>query len=73
MNLLKNKLALTSLTLFLLAIGCTIAYNIIGSYVDEDEFLNEPFFLIPIGYLLAFVGLIFGIAAIARAIFQHKK
>ncbi len=35
-----------------------IIYNLIGSYVDENGMLHEPFFLIPLGYLFAFIGLI---------------
>ena len=35
-----------------------IAYNLIGSYVDENGVLREPFFLIPFGYLFVFIGLI---------------
>lgn len=73
MTLLKNKLALASLILFILAIGCAVAFSIIGSHVDENGILHEPFALIPIGYLLAFLGLIFGIIAIARSILRRKK
>jgi hypothetical protein len=39
------------------AIACVIAYRDIGAYVDENGFLIEPFFLIPMGYLLGFLGL----------------
>ena len=44
---------------FILGISCFILYSIIGSYVDQDGTLVEPFFLIPIGYLGVFIGLIF--------------
>lgn len=73
MMLVKNKFALASLILFFLAIGCVLRYQQIGSYVDDDGMLHEPFALIPIGYLLAFLGLILGIASIAQSITRRKK
>lgn len=43
---------------FILGIGCFIAYKIIGSSVLPDGTLQEPFGLIPIGFLLFFIGII---------------
>ncbi len=34
-----------------------IAYNLIGSEIDGNGFLHEPFFLIPIGVLFIFLGI----------------
>ncbi len=46
-----------SFLLFSLSGVCILAYNTIGSTVDADGFLQEPFFLIPIGWLLFLGGL----------------
>lgn len=46
----------------LAGISCFIAYSLIGSEVKPDGTLEEPFALIPIGYLffvVAIVALIF--------------
>lgn len=40
--------------------GCWAAYRIIGSEIDDDGFLREPFALIPIGWLLFLVGIVAG-------------
>lgn len=42
---------------FLLAGGCIIAYNIIGSEVLSDGTLVEPFYLIPTAWLFFVIGL----------------
>jgi hypothetical protein len=44
--------------LFLIAIafGCTVAYELIGSHVDADGWLREPFALIPLGWLSGLAG-----------------
>ncbi len=58
---------------FLLGIACFILYSIIGSYVDQDGMLTEPFFLIPIGYLGVFIGLIFIIFSCRRHLVKNQK
>ncbi|WP_425447296.1 DUF3955 domain-containing protein [Dethiothermospora halolimnae] len=62
------KKYILSLISFIVGIGCMIAYNIIGSEVALDGTLEEPFFLIPIGYLFIAVGLIIGIIVKIRSI-----
>jgi hypothetical protein len=48
---------------FILAgLGCLIAYSLIGSSVAEDGTLVEPFFLIPVAWILFLTG---GMLAIA--------
>lgn len=44
--------------LFLIAIAfaCRLAYGLIGSHVDADGWLREPFALIPIGWLSGLAG-----------------
>ncbi len=43
---------------FILSACCFIAFNIIGSKVAPDGILVEPFFLIPIAYILLLFGII---------------
>ncbi|WP_374965381.1 DUF3955 domain-containing protein [Lysinibacillus sp. RS5] len=47
-----------ALTLFIVGIGCLIAHSIIGAKVGVDGTLIEPFYLIPVGYLLVALGII---------------
>lgn len=47
-----------SATLLGFGIACFIALTLIGSDVDEEGLLHEPFALIPIGYLLCFAGIL---------------
>ena len=39
-----------------LGLGCFLAFSVIGSSVAEDGTLVEPFFLIPIAWLLLLIG-----------------
>jgi len=55
----------TSMTLFLLGFMCLVAFTVIGSEVDADGKLVEPFFLIPIAWLCFMAG---GFLAIAHFI-----
>lgn len=54
---MKKKYLLASTPIFL-GIICAIAYTIIGSRVEPDGTLVEPFFLIPLAYLFIFSGII---------------
>tara|TARA_B100001287_G_scaffold100832_1_gene84781 strand:- start:289 stop:486 length:198 start_codon:yes stop_codon:yes gene_type:complete len=44
----KYKIA-TSLLIF--GIICFVSFYLIGSEVDENGYLKEPFFLLPIGFI----------------------
>ena len=44
------------LFLIAVALGCAVAYELIGSHVDADGWLREPFALIPIGWLSGLAG-----------------
>ncbi|WP_346656335.1 DUF3955 domain-containing protein [Vibrio sp. CK2-1] len=48
---------------------CLIAYNIIGSYVDEKGILIEPFALIPLFWLFQLLALV----ALVITFLRHKK
>ncbi|PFA21626.1 MULTISPECIES: DUF3955 domain-containing protein [Bacillus cereus group] len=54
---MKNKYLLASTPIFL-GILCLVIFNIIGSRVEPDGTLVEPFFLIPLSYLFVFSGII---------------
>ena len=54
-----------AIVLILTGLGCVIAYSIIGSSIAEDGTLVEPFFLIPIAWILFLSG---GMLAIAMFI-----
>lgn len=55
-----------ALMLFIMGIGCAVAYKIIGSEVAADGTLVEPFFLIPLGYLFMALGIIVSIVSCFR-------
>jgi hypothetical protein len=59
-----------SIALMLGAFGCIIAFEAIGSEVAEDGTLIEPFYLIPIAWLLLITG---GMLAIATFIIGRFK
>ena len=44
------------LFLIAVALGCAVAYELIGSHVDADGWLREPFALIPVGWLSGLAG-----------------
>jgi len=44
------------LFLIAIAVGCAVAYELIGSHVDADGWLREPFALIPVGWLSGLAG-----------------
>ncbi|MGL6539404.1 DUF3955 domain-containing protein [Aeromonas hydrophila] len=41
-----------------LGLACFMAFNVIGSTVDEAGILHEPFGLLPIGFGLLFIGVL---------------
>lgn len=69
---MKNKY-LFAATPILLGILCIIIYGMIGSRVEPDGTLVEPFFLIPISYLLVFSGIISLLFVRITSILKRKK
>jgi len=55
-----------SLALFFaaLCLGCAVTYKVIGQRIDEQGVLQEPFVLIPLGYLSGAAAVVTGIAAL---------
>jgi ABC-type polysaccharide/polyol phosphate export permease len=58
---LSRKLAYLFISLTLIFL---LAFNLIGSEVDENRVLQEPFFLIPFSYLSFALGIIFAIISV---------
>lgn len=63
----------TLLLSVLACIGCFVSYNLIGSYVAADGTLVEPFALIPLFYIFAFIAVLSGIVLGATCIVRHKR
>ena len=55
-----------TIIMILAGIGCFLLSTIIGSTIDSNGVLHEPFFLIPIGYLFLLMGLISGFIYLFR-------
>lgn len=55
-----------AIVLIVAALGCFIAFSVIGSEVAEDGTLVEPFFLIPVAWLLLLTGGMLAIATFIR-------
>jgi hypothetical protein len=73
----KNTLLWISIALLLAALAAWGTYQIIGSSVDSQGRLQEPFALIPISFLFLFLGLISGlvylISRLVRRLRNTKK
>lgn len=69
---MKNKY-LFAATPILLGILCIIIYGMIGSRVEPDGTLVEPFFLIPISFLFVFSGIISLLITGITSMLKRKK
>jgi hypothetical protein len=65
----------TALIFFSLTAICGLGFNFIGSTVDNQGILHEPFFLVPIGWLFIFAGLFSFLGASLKILMtgQNKK
>ncbi|MFQ2210138.1 DUF3955 domain-containing protein [Aeromonas caviae] len=52
--------------LILAGLGCFVAFNLLGTTVDAQGFLHEPFALQPLGYLLLFTGMVLTVIPLLR-------
>lgn len=52
--------------LILAGLGCFVAFNLLGTRVDTQGFLHEPFALLPLGYLLLFIGMVLTVIPLLR-------
>lgn len=55
-----------AIALIVAGLGCFVAFSVIGSEVAEDGTLVEPFFLIPVAWLLLLTGGMLAIATLIR-------
>jgi len=62
----------TTIMMILAGIGCFLLFKTIGSTIDSDGILHEPFFLVPIGYLFLLVGLGSGISYLFQRARKNK-
>ncbi|MBN2087802.1 DUF3955 domain-containing protein [Candidatus Peregrinibacteria bacterium] len=60
----KQKFFFPALSFFIIGNVCVLAFKLIGSSVDANGVLHEPFALIPIAYIAFFLALIFGLLAV---------
>ena len=51
----KYKIATT---LLVIGIMCFVSFELIGSEVDENGFINEPFALLPIGFIFTCLSMV---------------
>ena len=60
---------LKNISILLLMTGglCLLAFNLIGSTVDAQGVLHEPFGLLPIGFLLMILGALIYIYQLAKS------
>ncbi len=56
----------TGALLILAGLGCFLAFNLLGSTLDAQGFLHEPFALLPLGYLLLFTGMVLTVIPLLR-------
>lgn len=49
-----------------------LSFRLIGAYVDSQGYLHEPFGLLPLGYLLIFVGILLTFLGTLRA-YSHAS
>ena len=63
--------ALISACLIAIGLACAIAFHLIGSTIDANGLLHEPFALIPIGYLFFAAGLLTGLGAAVQFYWQR--
>ena len=67
----KAKISLYMMIVTILAgVICFLLSTMIGSTVDNNGILHEPFFLIPIGYLFLLIGLLSGLVYLFKRL--HK-
>ncbi|WP_312475021.1 DUF3955 domain-containing protein [Neobacillus sp.] len=69
---MKKKYLLASTPIFL-GVICMISYFMIGSRVEPDGTLVEPFFLIPLSYLFVFSGIIALLFVAIVSVFKKSK
>ena len=62
----------TGVVLAAMGVCCLVAFELIGSTVDEDGTLHEPFGLIPIGLLLLGVAMLLLLAGAVKGVWLRR-
>jgi hypothetical protein len=65
-NILKQLSRKLAYLFISLTIIFMLAFNLIGSEVDADGVLQEPFFLIPFSYVSFVLGIIFAVISVVK-------
>jgi hypothetical protein len=60
---ISRKLAYLFISITILS---TLIFNVIGSSVNENGVLEEPFFLIPLSYLSFILGIVFALISVIK-------
>jgi ABC-type polysaccharide/polyol phosphate export permease len=65
-NILKRLSRNLAYLFISLAIIFMLTFNLIGSEVDADGVLQEPFFLIPFSYISFALGVVFAVISVVK-------
>ncbi len=67
--LFSNKFLNICYIIIMLGLSCLLAFFLVGSEVDENGILREPFILLPIGGFLSIIGTLGAFLKICSIIF----
>ena len=56
-----------------IGLACLLAFRLIGSSIDPSGFIQEPFGLLPIGYLLVIVGVLVALIGYIRLLIVRRR
>ncbi|MBY4677413.1 DUF3955 domain-containing protein [Marinobacterium arenosum] len=69
---MKTITALKLSLLFLaVGLGCLVAFQLTGSTIDADGYLQEPFALLPVGWFCLVTGFAFALASLSRSLWRR--
>ena len=69
----RGPLLVSGVLLLTLAVAFVAAYPVIGSYVDADGTLREPFAFIPLAWFSGLAGTILVVVAVRRSRRQRTE
>ena len=67
-KLISIKSAIASL---LLGLACWLSFSLIGSRIDSEGFLHEPFALVPLGWLFFLISFVIVVLCLGRALYRR--
>lgn len=56
-----------------LGVSSLITFHLLGSFVDSQGYLHEPFGLLPIGYLFIFMGILLALFGALRTFCRQRR